>query len=39
MKSGEIHCEANERDLREFLRSLGYSIDSVGINRVLAGPL
>jgi FkbM family methyltransferase len=34
----EMHSEANERDVREFLRQLGYRVDSVDSNHVLAVP-
>ena len=34
----ETHAEANDQDLREFLRRLGYRVDSVDVNHVLAVP-
>jgi len=32
----ETHSEANERDAREFLRNLGYNVESVDSNHILA---
>jgi FkbM family methyltransferase len=34
----EIHSEGNDRDSREFLRSLGYRVNSVDANHILAVP-
>jgi len=34
----EIHSEANDRMVRDFLRSVGYDVQSIDVNHVLGLP-